>query len=328
MRQLPATTFIFLFALLLAACGEPAGNSNRSQSGAERSDSPSTISTQSTSNSSIASSPNRAGGGGGREGVQAEKISLEQADGSQNPAPAPSERKIIRNANLTLETAATEEAGRKIAKIAEQRGGFVVTSDTQARSDQSGAATGSTVNLVVRVPAAQFDAAVEEIRQTASRVLQEKVSGQDVTEEFIDLEAHLKTKKALEVQFLEIMKTARTVSDALEVQTQLAEVRGEIEKLEGRHKFLESQTSLSTVNITLNPPAVFAAGSNGFFHQLGRAFSNGIDAALTVVLFLITAILALLPIMVLIGVPIWLIFRYFRRKIQRAQLAQQLAKED
>ncbi len=325
MRQLPATAFIFLLTLLLAAC-EAANNSNPSHSSMD-SAGPSAVSTQ--SNSSIVSPETRAKGTmSGNGSVQAEKISLEQADNSQNSVPAPSERKIIRNANLTLEANNTEDAGRKIAKIAEQKGGFVVTSDTQARSDQSGAANGSTVNLVVRVPAAQFDAAVEEIRQNASRVVQEKVSGQDVTEEFIDLEAHLKTKKALEAQFLEIMKTARTVSDALEVQTQLAEVRGEIEKLEGRHKFLESQTSLSTISITLNPPAVFAASSNGFFYRLGRAFSNGIDAALKVVLFLITAILALLPVMIVVGVPIWLIFRYLRRKIQRAQMAQQLAKEE
>jgi hypothetical protein len=180
----------------------------------------------------------------------------------------------------------------------------------------------------LRVPAAQFDAAVNEIRQTALRVVQEKVSGQDVTEEFIDLEARINAKKALEAQFLEIMKQSRTVADALQVQRELSEVRGEIEKLEGRRKFLESQTSLSTINITLNPPAAFAASSNGFFYQLGRAFSNGIDAALQIVLFLITAFLALLPIIIILGVPLYLLYRYFRRRFKRRKLAEELAQEE
>lgn len=64
------------------------------------------------------------------------------------------------------------------------------------------------MNLVVRVPAAQFDKAMEEIRAVASRIVQEKRTGKDVTEEFIDLEARMKDQKALEVQFLEIMKRA------------------------------------------------------------------------------------------------------------------------
>ncbi|MEP6924693.1 MAG: DUF4349 domain-containing protein [Pyrinomonadaceae bacterium] len=308
MRQLPKIILFSLITLTFTACANTFEKSTAPQ------ESMATVSQKSAADN-------------GSGAPQAEKISLEQADNSQN-APTITERKIIRNANLTLESATTEEVGRKIAQIAEQRGGFVVSSDMQARTNSSGEANGSTVNLVVRVPAAQFEQTVAEIRQTSNRVVQEKVSGQDVTEEFIDLEARLKTKRALEAQFLEIMKQSRTVSDALEVQKQLAEVRGEIEKIEGKRKFLESQTSLSTITITLNPPAAFAASSNGFFYQVGRAFSNGIDAALNVVLFLITAILALFPLIVLFGVPIWLIFRYLRKRIQRAQLAQQLAKED
>lgn len=266
------------------------------------------------------------GGSEGEKSTQQQSVSLDQADKAKN-APAVTERKIIRNANLSLETDTPEETGRKVAAIAEGKGGFVVSSDTQARA-VSGGAERSTVSMVVRVPAAQFDAAVGEIRQTASRVVQEKVAGQDVTEEFIDLEARINAKKALEAQFLEIMKQSKTVADALQVQRELAEVRGEIEKLEGRRKFLESQTSLSTINVTLNPPAAFAASSNGFFYQLGRAFSNGIDAALQIILFLITAFLALIPLLILFGVPVWLLIRYFRRRIKRHKLAQELAQNE
>src|SRR6202011_3293944 len=107
-----------------------------------------------------------------------------------------------------------------------------------------------------RVPASQFNASVEEIRHVGgdlSKVRQEKISGQDVTEEYIDVEARIKTKKALEAQFLEIMKQAHKVSDALEVQSELANVRTDIERMEGRRRYLDNQSSLSTISVTLQP---------------------------------------------------------------------------
>lgn len=257
--------------------------------------------------------------------VGGQQISLEQTANAQN-VPAVTERKVIRNANLTLETNAPEEAGRKIAAVAEAKGGFVVNSET--KTSGANESTRTSVNVTVRVPAAQFDSALAEIRQAAERVSQEKVSGQDVTEEFIDLEARIRTQKALEAQFLEIMKGARSVADALEVQKQLAEVRGEIEKVEGRRKFLETQTSFSTISVTLNTPTVFAAASTGFGAQLWQALGDGVDAALFVVLGLIRVFLALLPLLILFGIPIWLIVRHFRKKWRRARFAQQIAQEE
>ena len=314
MRHLPKFAFVCLIALVLTACDSGSNaNVSRSSTAPMRED--------------TSSVPRQGGGGGGgNEEPRAEKVSLEQADKAKT-APSVTERKIIRNANLTLETPTPEDAGRKIAAIAESKGGFVVTSDTKTTNSASGAASTS-VQITVRVPAAQFDAAVDEIRKTSNRVVQEKVAGQDVTEEFIDLEARINAKKALEAQFLEIMKQSRSVTDALEVQRQLSEVRGEIEKLEGRRKFLENQTALSTIVVSLQPPTQFAASSSGFFYELGRAFSDGINAALAVVLFLIRAFLALLPILILLGVPLWLLWRYLRRKIQRRKLAQELVQEE
>ena len=101
------------------------------------------------------------------------------------------ERKIIRNADLQLEANAPEETQAAITKIAESKGGFVVES-TQSSSDVK-TTKRDTVTMTVRVPAAKFDEALGEIRQTAGRVIVESVKGQDVTEEFIDIEARLKT---------------------------------------------------------------------------------------------------------------------------------------
>ena len=165
------------------------------------------------------------------------------------------------------------------------------------------------VNLIVRVPASQFDQVVEEIRQVGNRIIQEKRTGQDVSEEFIDLEARIKNQKALENQFLEIMKRAGKVADALEVQTQLADVRTEIEKLEGRKRFLENQASLSTINVTLQTPTQIVTAV-GFWYNVRSAFADGVDMAAAIILFLIRAIIALFPVLVLIVLPLALIAKF------------------
>src|SRR5919202_523761 len=115
------------------------------------------------------------------------------------------------------------------------------------------------ITMEARVPAAQFDAAMKEIRAVGSRVTAEKITGQDVTEEYIDLEARLRTQRALEAQLLDITKQARQVSDAITVERELTNVRTEIERVEGRRRFLENQSSLSTINVTLRPPAPLVA---------------------------------------------------------------------
>ena len=150
------------------------------------------------------------------------------------------DRKIIRDANLTIETDSPTEGLRQITAIAENNGGFIVTSDLKQNDGGTQGRASQTVTVIARIPASRFETALSQIHSFGGRVINEKVSGQDVSEEYLDLEARLRTKKALEAQFLEIMKQARKVSDALEVQSQLGEVRTEIERLEGRRRFLEN----------------------------------------------------------------------------------------
>jgi hypothetical protein len=256
----------------------------------------------------------RAAGGGGAQ-VPTQDVSLQQADQSQ-AQPVPAERKIIRDATLTLEVEEPVKAAERITSIAESRGGFVVSSESRHESGGRRGKGYEIFTVQVRVPAAQFDAALKDIRATAGEVTAEKVSGKDVTEEYIDLEARLRTQRALEAQLLDIMKTAREVSDAISVQRELTNVRTEIERLEGRRRFLENQSSLSTVSVTLRPPAPLVA-TTGFFHSIGEAFGDGIDIAAAVILFLIRAALALLPVVIFLVLPAYFILRWLLRRVNR-----------
>jgi murein DD-endopeptidase MepM/ murein hydrolase activator NlpD len=248
---------------------------------------------------------------------ETQKISFDP-NGQQSPITVVPDRKVIRNAELTLELDAPVEAQRSLASIAESHGGFVVTSESRQDERARGSQGSQIVSVEMRVPSAQFDSVLSAVRGVGGRVRQEKITGRDVTEEFIDLEARLRAQRALETQILEIMKRAQRVSDALEVNAQLAQVRSEIERLEGRRRFLENQSSLSTIKITLQPPApLVSARTTGFFAGVRRAFGEGVDFAASIVLAVVRVTVALLPVAVLLLLPAALAWRFARRRLQR-----------
>jgi polyhydroxyalkanoate synthesis regulator phasin len=258
--------------------------------------------------------------------VQMQKISLNATDKAKVVNEA-MDRKIIRNADLSIELTDPHEGQRKITSIAEANGGFVVTSEATHRNSNDDLKPNTLITVTVRVPSTTFSKAMDEIRKVGNRVNHEKVTGQDVTEEYIDLEARIKTQKALEAQFLEIMKQANNVTSALEVQRQIAEVRTEIERLEGRLRYLENQSSLSTINITLQTPMQMVS-SSGFYYNIKKAFNDGIDVAAEITLFFIRLIIVLIPVAAFIFLPLVLLFRYLKKRAQRLKLARELSEDN
>lgn len=256
---------------------------------------------------------------------QLQNASLTQTDALASTAEA-ADRKIIRNANLTMEVNSTTEAQQRVTSIAESHGGFVVTSESKQREHADPAKRTLDIKLVVRIPATQFGVALEEIRKLANNLREENVTGEDVTEEFIDLEARIKTQRALELQFLEIMKQARKVEDALEVQRQIADVRTDIEKLEGRKRFLENRASLSTITINIEAPRpMVAVSTTGFGHELRDSVSDAIDVGSAVILFLIRFVIVMIPIGLFVLLPLGLVVRYLVRRAKRIRLAEALS---
>ena len=311
----------FLSIFMLAAalfvfngCASRNAETGSTDSGASRSEAPAAPATAPQNDSSTGTAKQSTVTDG-----EMKQVSLSNAQTQANVTVT--ERKIIRNANLTIETNDPADGQRRISSIAESRGGFVVTSESKQRNREGQLKPDMVVTITIRVPAAQFDSVMSEIRGTGSRVAQEKTTGQDVTEEYIDLEARLRAKQALEAQFMEIMKQAKSVQDALEVQRQISEVRSEIERLEGRRRFLENQSSLSTISVTLEPPTQLVS-STGFLYSVKRAFMSGLDVAAAITLALVQLVVALLPIALFIFLPVFLVVRYLVRRAQRrARLA-------
>jgi hypothetical protein len=255
-------------------------------------------------------------------GQQVSLIKAEQVSDSDYNT----DRKIVRNAELDLEAESPERAQQMITSIAEMKGGFVV--ESQQSMSNIKAANRDIATMTLRVPAEKFGETLEEIRQAGGRVISENVKGEDVTEEFIDIEAQLKAKKALEAQFMEIMKRASRVEEALEVQSELADVRGEIEKIEGRKRFLENKSSLSTIKIRIQTAQVIASATRGFGERFVEAFDAGMNVATGFLLGLMTFIVAILPFAVIIGLPTVIGFRYFWKRYSSPKSVSEIARDE
>jgi len=259
------------------------------------------------------------------ESVRFKKVSLSDGERADSTGAA-LDRKIIRNADLTMEVASTAEAQHRVVSIAESHGGFVVTSEAKQRESLEPSQRTLDIRIMVRIPERQFGSALDQIKGLAANLTQENVTGQDVTEEFIDLEARIKTKTALEQQFLQIMKQAGKIVDALEVQRQIADVRTEIEQLEGRKRFLQNRASLSTITVNIqSPKKIVVVSSTGFGRTVRDAVSDSVDLASGMIAFFVRFVIVMIPVVAFILLPGGMIFRYFMRRAKRMRLAAALS---
>lgn len=164
---------------------------------------------------------------------------------TEQAAPA---RRVIRDATVGILVGDVDAAVRDLQALVDGiPEAFVDSADVRDDDPRSI----STVRL--RVPVERFDEIRTLVREQGSEVLFEAVGGRDVTAEFTDLEARLRTAQATEQQLLDILATARTVSDTLEVQRELLDVRSRIEVLQGQLNLLANQTDLATITVQLHP---------------------------------------------------------------------------
>jgi hypothetical protein len=158
----------------------------------------------------------------------------------------PFDKKIIKNGSLSLIVDNTEQAVLKIGETARSFDGFVENSNVYEVGE--GVKSG---NISVRVPSKNFVNAIEAFKKIAVKVSNESVSSNDVTAQYVDLEAELKNYKAEEVQYREIMSRAVKIEDVLNVSAKLAEVRGRIDRTQAQMNYLSRQVDMSTISISL-----------------------------------------------------------------------------
>ncbi len=227
------------------------------------------------------------------------------------------DQKIVKNGYLQLVVDKVSVAAEQAGRIATSRGGFVQSSTVTERGDGSHSG-----DVSVRVPVAKFEEAMSELKKLSTLVKTETATGQDVTEQYTDLQAQLRNARAQEDTYLSILKQAKTVADTLQVQQQIGAIRGTIESLEGRIQYLANTTSLSTISVSLEEEPLVRAPTRGFrplvivkeaVQTLVAAF-QGILAGLIWIVIVWGGIL-ILPILI-----IWLVLKL--RKRNRAPVTE------
>jgi hypothetical protein len=247
---------------------------------------------------------------------------------SAEAAPPTAEpRRIIRTAELSLEAASPADVQAKAAALAQAKGGFVLSADT-SHVQLEGGAEETSVDMVIRVPVTAFDSTLEGLRTLGTRVANEKVRGEDVTEEYVDLEARLHAQRAVEQQYLEILKQAHAIHDVLEVQEKLGNVRTEIERAEGRRRYLEDRTNLATITLHIagHIEALEASGP-GFGNSVRRAGHDAVAVTIGLVNGAIRLVGVLVPVVILVLLPAYWLLRWLVRRRKKAASAVETRKQ-
>ena len=151
-------------------------------------------------------------------------------------------RIIVYTVDMTLEVADVAASVDTVSALAQQMGGWVV-STSRAEKHRG--------FIAVRVPADRLDEVFGRLRGIAAEVVSEVSSSRDATDEYVDLTSRLGNLQAAEAALLRLFDRAQTVEEALEVRRTLTDVQGEIEVLKGRIAFLEQTSAFSLVNVTL-----------------------------------------------------------------------------
>lgn len=234
---------------------------------------------------------------------QAEPEGEEQLNEPQKDiAPEVVERKLIKNGRVGFQTDDLGKTHQRIISLSKKYKAYIASDETIKRYDQT------EHNITVRIPADKFDNFLADVGEGVKEFDYKEVNAQDVTAEYLDLQVRIKTKKELESRYLEILQKANTVTDMLEVERQLGQVRGEIESMEGRLKYLKNQVSFSTLNISFYKEVPYEGDS--FADRLGDGFSEGWQG----LLMFIIGLTYVWPFLIILGLGIWLIRRFWRNR--------------
>jgi hypothetical protein len=226
---------------------------------------------------------------------------------------------IIRTVTMTIAVGDVTDVFHKVEALAGEQKGYLATSQIRQDGDRL------TATVTLRVPAdnATYQATLDRLRSLADRVVDEQSQAQDVTEQYVDLDARMRTLKASEETMLGLLSKAQKIDDILQIQRELTNVRSQIEQIQGRKQVLERQSDLATINLTIREAVTFnrpgwSPGSTA--EEAIRALGSALRGLATVAIWL--AIFS--PIwggfLLIVYVAVRLVIRVARRMSRRRPL--------
>ena len=220
-----------------------------------------------------------------------------------------SESRVQVNGNLSLEVQNVSTALEQIKAVVIQYGGKITSSD-------SGDSFSRYANVSALIPRESLYELIDAVKDISAKVTNENISSNDVTEEFVDVEAKLNVMKQTELRFISLLSETTTIEEVMIVERELMRLRGEIDSLEGRLQYLSKTTDNSVLNIYMVEEISIAGSGWSFFDSLDKSVRSLVSFSKHVANFLI-GVIVFSPILIVALVVVLLIYKYGKKYIPR-----------
>ncbi|MDX9864406.1 MAG: DUF4349 domain-containing protein [Anaerolineaceae bacterium] len=262
-------------------------------------------------------------------------MAAEESAGSiaSNTNQAAVQRIVIKNAELSIVVDDPAAAMKYIVNLAESQGGFVVNSYLYKTYTANGIEVPA-ANITVRVPSENLTKSLDNIKALVkdgnTDILNETVSGEDVTREYTDLQSRLRNLENAADQLEKIMDEAYKTEEVLKVYNRLVEVQEEIEVLKGQIKYYDEASRLSSIAVKIQAQESVQPLTIGKWQPKGIA-RDALQALLNALKFIASAliwiVIYVIPVLAIIFVPIWLVVRFFIRRSKKRKALKPVQEE-
>ncbi|ETT44322.1 MULTISPECIES: DUF4349 domain-containing protein [unclassified Paenibacillus] len=328
--------YLVVVALVLAGCGASSNNSdsaantesafrNEAASDGSAESAPAAVEGKkdSLANTAMAVNDQAAVKGGGGNSALPGTDAGQGADASAGftgtDVVAGLNKKLIYKANLNMEVSDYGAAQTEVRNMVTLAGGYIIEfSENMSEYEQGG-------TFILKVPAAGFSPFLNNLEKIKHEKLQRSIQGQDVSEEYVDLESRLKAKQMMEAQYIDFMKKATKPADLVQFANQLGEIQEQIEQIKGRMRYIDQNVSFSTVELRLYQTekslALTQTNSEGpLGERASEALKSSMKALSVMFQWLVVVLAAALPVLLVAGVVVALVL-WLRKSFKRRQPA-------
>lgn len=252
-----------------------------------------------------------------------EKRDEQVTDNSTKEQPAATvnkgDRMVIYTANISILVKSYQDTLKLVQEQLTSMNGYIVESSTYT-TGEGNALEGT---ITVRIPQNKFNSFLQSVEKGSTKLVDRSISGQDVTEEYVDLESRLKSKQVVESRLLEFMEKAEETEALLKISTNLAAVQEEIEQLKGKMNYINNKVDLATVTLNVredkvNVPALENEHLNTW-EKTKQQFMGSVNFLLRACSALIIFFVGSLPVLILLGIVLFIVMYIVRKRSKRNQ---------
>ncbi len=282
-KRIASMTILIPFVLALFSCAKAAA--------------PSMIRNEALADKTMAPAPSASGFSG---------RGADEASGGASAVPSSEARMVIKTASVSVVVKDVDAAFGRAVQLAEQGGGYVQSSTRSVTG-------GEIASLTVKLPPdgfLSFIAAVEALGKTESK----NISGQDVTEEYFDLEGELENLLQVRSRLFQLLSQAKKVEEAIQVEQELERVGADVNRIKGRMKYLQTMVGMSTVNLTLESEARPVSGDSINWSFIGNGFVVAARILVRILFFILQSLVVLIPLAAIGFGAAWAVIRIRRMR--------------